>query len=58
MYLTGRPSLIIPDFASAILSKEPPNAARCSLPTVVITDAATLLLDKTFVASRDPPRPA
>lgn len=55
---TGRPSLIIPDFATAILSKEPPSAARCSSPIVVIIDTASSELEITLVASRVPPNPA
>lgn len=55
---TGRRSLIIPDLASAILSKEPPSAARCSSPIFVIIDAATSELESTLVASRAPPKPA
>ena len=55
---TGRPCLMIPDFAIAMLCREPPNAARCSLPTVVMTDAANSVLRITFVASLAPPRPA
>lgn len=57
-HLTGRPLFIIPDFAIAILSKEPPSAARCSSPIVVITDAASPELEIMFVASRAPPSPA
>jgi len=49
---------MIPDFAIAMLCREPPNAARCSLPTVVMTDAANSVLRITFVASLAPPRPA
>lgn len=57
-HLTGRPSLIIPDFATAILSREPPSAARCSSPIVVMIDAARVELGMTLVASRAPPNPA
>lgn len=57
-HLTGHPSLIIPDFAIAILSKEPPSAARCSSPIVVMIDAARVELEMTLVASRAPPNPA
>jgi len=49
---------MIPDFAIAMLCREPPNAARCSHPTVVMTDAANSVLCMTFVASLAPPRPA
>ena len=56
--LTGRPSLIIPDFASVMLWREPPKAAKCSFPIVVMTDAASSLFRMTFVASLAPPRPA
>lgn len=49
---------MIPDFAIAMLWREPPNASRCSLPTVVMTDAANSALRITFVASLAPPRPA
>lgn len=56
--LTGRPSLIIPDFATAMLWREPPKAAKCSFPTVVMTAAASSLFRMTFVASLAPPRPA
>lgn len=49
---------MIPDFAIAMLSKEPPRAAICSSPIDVITAAASPVLSKTFVASRAPPRPA
>lgn len=57
-HLTGRPCLIMPDFATAILSKEPPNAAKCSSLIVVMTEAARSELDIIFVASRAPPNPA
>lgn len=57
-YPTGRPCLMIPDFANAILSREPPSASKCSSPIDVITDAANSVLRKTFVASLAPPRPA
>lgn len=57
-HLTGHPSLIIPDLAIAILSKEPPSAARCSSPIVVMIDAARVELEMTLVASRAPPNPA
>lgn len=57
-HLTGHPSLIIPDFALAILSKEPPSAAKCSSPIVVMIDAARVELERTLVASRAPPNPA
>lgn len=57
-HLTGRPCLVIPDLASAMLSKEPPRAAICSSPIVVMTDAARFELSMTFVASRAPPSPA
>lgn len=50
--------MIIPDFATAILSKEPPSAARCSSPIVVIIDTASSELEITLVASRVPPNPA
>lgn len=49
---------MIPAFANAIVSKEPPRAATCSSPTLVITDAASPELDMIFVASRVPPNPA
>jgi hypothetical protein len=49
---------MIPAFAVAIVSNEPPRAAKCSSPTVVITAAASPELDITFVASRAPPNPA
>lgn len=49
---------MIPDLATAIVSKEPPRAAKCSSPTVVITAAASPELDIIFVASRAPPNPA
>lgn len=57
-HLTGRPYLMIPDLAIAIVSKEPPSAAVCSSPIVVITDAASPELEMIFVASRAPPNPA
>jgi hypothetical protein len=57
-YITGHPCLMIPDFATAILCREPPKAARCSLPTVVMTEDASSVLCMTFVASLAPPRPA
>lgn len=57
-YTTGRPCLIIPDFAIATLSKEPPRAAKCSSPIEVNTEAASSLLRITLVASLAPPRPA
>lgn len=57
-HLTGRPCLIIPDFAMAMLSKVPPNAARCSSDIVVMIDKASPELDIIFVASRAPPKPA
>lgn len=41
-----------------MLSKEPPRAAMCSSPIVVMTDAARFELSMTFVASRAPPSPA
>ncbi|GJY06710.1 putative F-box domain-containing protein [Tanacetum coccineum] len=47
-HLTGRPCLMMPDFATAILSKEPPNAAKCSSPMVVIIEAARSKLDVGF----------
>lgn len=56
--LTGQPSLIIPAFAIAMLSKEPPRAAMCSSPIEVMTAAASLELQIMFVASRAPPSPA
>lgn len=56
--LTGQPCLMIPDFAMAMLSKEPPSAAKCSSPIVVMTDAASSELEIIFVASRAPPNPA
>lgn len=49
---------MIPDFAIAMLSKDPPRAAKCSSPIVVITDVASPELQMTFVASRAPPNPA
>lgn len=49
---------MIPDFAIAMLSKEPPSASKCSSPIVVITDAASPELLITLVASRAPPNPA
>jgi hypothetical protein len=49
---------MIPAFAVAIVSNEPPRAAKCSSPTVVITAAASPELDIIFVASRAPPNPA
>lgn len=49
---------MIPDFAMAMLSKEPPSAAKCSSPIVVMTDAASSELEIIFVASRAPPNPA
>ena len=49
---------MIPDLATAIVSKEPPRAAKCSSPTVVMTDAASPEGDITLVASRAPPSPA
>lgn len=57
-HLTGRRSLIIPDLAAAMLSKEPPSAARCSAPTFVMIETARSELVITFVASRAPPNPA
>lgn len=57
-HLTGRRSLIIPDLATAILSKEPPSAARCSAPIFVMIDAARSELVSILVASRAPPNPA
>lgn len=57
-HLTGRPCLTIPDFATAILSKEPPSASRCSSPTVVMIDKARSEPEITLVASRAPPNPA
>lgn len=57
-HLTGRRSLIIPDLATAILSKDPPSAARWSVPMFVIIDAARSKLVSTLVASRAPPNPA
>lgn len=57
-HLTGRPFLTIPDFATAILSKEPPSASRCSSPTVVMIDIARSEPEITLVASRAPPNPA
>lgn len=57
-HLTGRCSLIIPDLATAILSKEPPSAARCSSPIFVMIAAARSELVNTLVASRAPPNPA
>ena len=57
-HLTGQPCLIIPDFAIAMLSRDPPSAAKCSAPIVVITDAASPELEIMFVASRAPPSPA
>jgi len=56
--LTGQPCFMIPAFAIAIVSKEPPRAAKCSSPTVVMTAAASPELDMIFVASRAPPNPA
>lgn len=49
---------MIPDFAIAMLSMDPPRAAICSSPIVVITDIASPELEKTLVASRAPPKPA
>lgn len=49
---------MIPAFAIAIVSNEPPRAAKCSSPTVVMTAAASPELDIMFVASRAPPNPA
>lgn len=49
---------MIPDLAIAMLSKEPPRAAKCSSPIVVITDVASPELLITLVASRAPPNPA
>ena len=49
---------MIPDFAMAMLSREPPSAAKCSSPIVVMTDAASPELEIIFVASRAPPNPA
>lgn len=49
---------MIPDFAIAMLSKEPPSAAKCSSPIVVMTDVASPELGMTLVASRAPPNPA
>lgn len=57
-HLTGHPALIIPALAIAILSNEPPSAARCSSPIVVMIDAARVELEMTLVASRAPPNPA
>lgn len=57
-HLTGRFSLIIPDLATAILSNEPPSAARCSAPTFVMIETARSELIITLVASRAPPNPA
>lgn len=57
-HLTGRPCLMIPDFARAMLSKEPPSAAICSSSIVVMTDAASSELRIIFVASLAPPSPA
>jgi len=57
-HLTGQPCFMIPAFAIAIVSKEPPRAAKCSSPTVVMTAAASPELDMIFVASRAPPNPA
>lgn len=57
-HLTGRLCLIIPDLAAAILSKEPPSAARCSAPTFVMIETARPELVITLVASRAPPNPA
>lgn len=48
----------MPDFAIAILSKEPPSAAKCSSPIVVMTEAARSELEIILVASRAPPNPA
>lgn len=50
--------MIIPDLAAAMLSKEPPSAARCSAPTFVMTETAKSELVITFVASLAPPNPA
>lgn len=50
--------MIIPDFATAMLSKEPPSASRCSAPIVVMIAAARSELQIMFVASRAPPNPA
>lgn len=49
---------MIPDFAIAMLSREPPSAAKCSSPIVVIIAVVSSLLVSTFVASRAPPSPA
>ena len=49
---------MIPDFATAMLSKEPPSAAKCSSPIVVIMEAASSELQRIFVASLAPPSPA
>lgn len=57
-HLTGQPCFMIPDFAIAILSKEPPSAAKCSSPIVVMIDVASPELGMTLVASRAPPNPA
>lgn len=57
-HLTGRPCLMIPDLAIAMLSKEPPRADKCSSPIVVMTEAASPELQITLVASRAPPKPA
>lgn len=57
-HLTGRPCLMIPDFANAMLSNEPPSAAKCSSPIVVMTDAASPVWLIIFVASLEPPNPA
>lgn len=50
--------MIIPDFATAMLSKEPPSAAMCSSPIDVMIDAERSELEITLVASRAPPNPA
>lgn len=55
--VTGQACLMIPDLAIAMLSKEPPSAAKCSSPIVVITEAKSSGAENTFVASRAPPRP-
>ena len=49
---------MIPDFAIAMRSKEPPSEAKCSSPIIVITDVENPEQQKTLVASRAPPNQA
>ena len=45
---------MIPDFAIAMFSREPPKEFICSFPIVVITDVARSPLGITLVASHSP----